>query len=205
MKYTIANITHASMEEDDAIINFYFNVLFTEPEPLATHTFYPFSSLMIYVRSAHPDFYAYINEVQRTLDDWGPKETATMEAIGGEGVNLLYSYLEEYLLSCNWMESFFQQQLEQSKQSITRQEDEAERAEDVFNELQEGAETMFNEQKRYRKFCRLVENEAMRIAVEVYPELLEANQKQMKGFKYIFTNGIIKMHDDLTDHLDAIT
>lgn len=192
------------MEEDDAIIDFYFDVIFTEPEPLTAHTFYPFASLMKYIQKAHTEFYSYIEEVQAGIDDWGPKERQTMEALGEEAIGLLYSYLEEYLLSCNWMEAFYKQQIENSKHSLTRQIIEAEKATDIFKKLETGAINMFNEQKRYRQFCRLVEKEAMRIAVEVYPELLDANQELMKNFKYVFTDGIIKMHDDLTDHLDQI-
>ncbi len=204
MKYTISNIRHASMEEDEDIVDFYFDIIFTEPEPLTTHSFYPFNSLLNRIRSAHPDFYTYIKQVKESLDDWGPNESKTIDAMGTEAVDLLYFYLEEYLLSCDWMESFYHTELEESKQSITRQQDNIERAEDVLNDWKEAADTMFDEQKRYRKFCRLVEKEALRIAVEVYPKLLDANKEQMKAFKYVFTNGIIKMYDDLSDHLDKI-
>ena len=192
------------MEEDDAFVNFYFMLTFTEPEPLGTETLFPYRQLLWYIKEKNAAFYNYIKEVREGLDNWGPEELGTIEALGDEGIGLLYSMLEQYLLSCNWMSSFYNTELERSKHSITRQTDEKERAADIVEDWQEMAEAVFSDQKRYRIFCKLVEKEARRIAIEVYPELLDANKEQMKAFKYIFVDGIMKMHDDLSEHLDTL-
>ena len=204
MQYSVSNIRYETMEEDDAFVYFYFTITFIKPEPLVTETFIPYRNLSDYIKSNYAAFYNYIKEVRESLDTWGPDELETIEALSNEGIALLYSYLEEYLLTCNWMEDFYNKELERSKHSITRQIDDVERAADALEDLQDSAESAFNEQKKYRQFCKLVQKEARRIAVEVYPELLDANKEQMKVFKYIFVDGIIKMHDDLSDHLANI-
>lgn len=95
MRYRIQNIRHSVDKLDDHRINFNYEVHFTEPENMVVNYFYDLALLMPYLRDKHPGFYNYLQQVENTIDCWGPKEHLLMQEIGEVAIAQLYTCLEE--------------------------------------------------------------------------------------------------------------
>ena len=195
MRYTIQNILHRSSDLDDHIIHFEFEVHFTEPEEMIVNYFYGYSLLSGYINKNHPEFYAYLKKVQKSIDGWGPQEHRVMEEIGEEALQQLYAYLEEYLLQADWLPKLFEREKERLSQTEQQQIKTHRTAEKIVKELGALESPMKTAQKNYLKFCETVEKQIRQTAAEVFPELVDGDAEQLEEFRYLFVRDIQSMHE----------
>jgi len=203
MKFTISNFHHKKdgfLGEDT--ITFYFDLQFTEPEPLLVPNYFLHLHMVKdYLEKAHPEFYSYLESVRKNLDHWGPCEGRTLDALEDEALKQLYAYAEEYLYQCNWMEKEYARHLEQSKQPPQVQQQHQEKVIKLLNKLDEGQPAIINETKRYYDFCETVERKIRDTAMKSYPEIANFDGEALKEFKYLFVRDIQSMHERLEKFL----
>ncbi|MEP7171771.1 MAG: hypothetical protein ABI855_20525 [Bacteroidota bacterium] len=196
LRYKILNIRHEPHDLDDDVIYFYYDIHFSEPEELIVENYFlPYNCLLDFIKEKYPDFYQYINSVRKSIDGFGPCERRTMEAMGDDAVTRLYSCLEEYLLTAEWMEKVFLNEKELQNNPPEEQLKLQENAAKAFSKLSEGSSSLRDYQKRYRDFCESVTKAVREISLKVYPEIADLEPEQLKEFQYLFVREIQAMHE----------
>ncbi|MEP7167884.1 MAG: hypothetical protein ABI855_00790, partial [Bacteroidota bacterium] len=107
----------------------------------------------------------------------------------------LYSCLEEYLLTAEWMEKLFLNEKPLQNKPPEEQFKLQENAAKVFSKLSEGSSSFRDSQKRYRDFCESVTKAVREISLTVYPEIANLEPEQLKEFQYLFVSEIQAMHE----------
>ncbi|MEO6830642.1 MAG: hypothetical protein ABI378_00425 [Chitinophagaceae bacterium] len=193
MKYTIENIHHKPHDLDADVVFFDFEIHFEEPEVAAIPYFLDMSTLKKYLRATQPAFYKFYEDTRNSLDLFGPAEMQTLEALGEEGLNQLYDYLEEYLMTCDWVPKMFADAKAQRDRPVKEQYEAQEKVEEIFADLSDAASGMVDSTARSRQFC----NEATRIlretALRIYPEIAELEPVVIKEFKDFFVGDVLRM------------
>lgn len=194
MKYTIHNIYHKIDDFDDDAIRMRFDIHFTEPEEmLVTDYFFGLDRLLYFIKDKHPEYYDYYSKTRRSIDTWGPAERQTLEAMGEEATTQLYGYLEEYLLTCDWMGGLFEQQKNLSSMSTQQQEKQQEGAAKIVKTLSEGFGGMKEDTRRSRQFCNNANKQLREIALAAYPQIANLAPEKLKAFQYFFVDDILSM------------
>jgi hypothetical protein len=202
MKYTISNLHSETSDLDDDVVEFYYDIHFTEPEEMFVNNYFLlYSQFMHHLEKAHPDFYKYINDVRRSVDGWGPCERRTMEALEEEGLSQLYKYVEEYLLSDYDMQGVFDQYKKWASGTVQEQAQRQQQAEKAFNDLSKLVPAARESTNRYRKFCEEMTKAARNVSIEVFPEIQDMDSEKLKEFKYLYVNSILNMSDEIEKFL----
>ena len=194
MRYTDQNISHRQDSLSERLIDFYFQIHFAEPEALVVNYFYSYSELSRFVRDQYPEFYQYIQQVEKSIDCWGPKEHLLVQEMGEEAVQQLYKCLEEYLLQADWIPKLYEQEKEIRSLSVQQQVNTQQAASKIVQHLDAQKLGLNTSENKYYKFCETVEKQIRQTAAEVYPELVDGDAGQLEEFKYLFVSDIQSMH-----------
>ncbi|MGE0636056.1 MAG: hypothetical protein AB7G44_16115 [Bacteroidia bacterium] len=198
MKYTIRNISHGPHDMDDDVVFFEFEVHFTEPETIQINYFYDFGRLLRTLQTTQPDFYNYYKKTHSGLDKWGPAETQTLEAMGDEAIKQVYQFLEDYLLTCDWIPTL----LEREKQFRNLTPDQLQKQQEAAVKVSEKLSALASPEmkratNRDRLFCEQASRKMRDVALEVYPEIANLEAEELKEFKHLFTREIMSMQERL--------
>ncbi|MEO6833512.1 MAG: hypothetical protein ABI169_14995 [Chitinophagaceae bacterium] len=201
MKYTIENIHHKPHDLDADVVFFSYEIHFEEPEVATSPYFLDMSTLKKYLRATQPAFYKFYEDTRNSLDLFGPAEMQTLEAMGEEGLNQLYSYLEEYLMTCDWVPKMFADAKVRRDGSAKDYQAAQEKVEEIFADLSDAASGMLASTARSRQFC----NEATRVlretALRIYPEIAELEPEAIKEFKDFFVKDVRRMAERIDEML----
>lgn len=203
MEYTISTLRHQLSDFDQETMLFWFEVHPKEQEDLAPFPYFVHLSDVLYaLRDKNHPFYDYYNSVRNGLDHWGPSDAATLEALGDEAVAQLYEHAEAYILQLPYMDKVLEQERKiQSEKRPSQSMARSLQAEKVHREMSTGLSEMQKEQQRYYLFCETVSRFLRETAVNVYPELLDAEPEQIRELQHLFNRDIISIHDKLDDLL----
>jgi hypothetical protein len=196
MKYTIRNISHGPHDMDEDQVFFEFEVHFSEPEKIQVNYFYDFGRLLRTLEHTQPDFYTYYKKTRSSLDKWGPAEVQTLEAMGPEAINQVYQFLEDYLLTCDWVPTLLEREKQIRNMTPDQQKQQQEAAAKVVEKLSALASPdMKKAINRDRLFCEQASRKMRDIALDIYPEIANLEAEELKEFKHIFTYEIMSMSD----------
>jgi hypothetical protein len=202
MKYTISNLHSKTSDLDDDVVEFVYDIYFTEPDEMFVSNYHLFyRELMYHLKEAHPDFHKYLEDVRRSVDGWGPCERRTMEALGEEGLVQLYKYAEEYLYNGFNMQAIFDQHKKWTSGTVQEQVQRQQEAEKVFNDLSQLVPAARESTNRYRQFCEDATKALRTITLDIFPEVADMDAEKLKEFKYIYVNEILSMTDTLEKFL----
>jgi hypothetical protein len=198
MKYTIRNISHGPHDMDDDVVFFEFEVHFTQPEIMQVNYFYDLGKLLRTLQHTQPDFYTYYKKTRSSLDKWGPAEVQTLEAMGPEAINQVYQFLEDYLLTCDWVPTLLEREKQILNMTPDQQKQQQETAAKVAEKLSALASPeMKRATNRDRLFCEQASRKMRDVALEVYPEITNLEAEELKEFKHLFTREIMSMQEHL--------
>jgi hypothetical protein len=201
MKYVITSIDYAPSELEPEVIFIEIEMSLTEPEVITLTGFVPLSKLLHHLKQHHPTFYNYWHAIRGSIDQWGPAEASTLEAIGEEARSQLNIFLKEYITITQWAAHTYQyhKNLQVGMANNPAQLGELEAAAKKMHDM---GEEVRESQLRYRQFCERVEKQARAIALDVYPALQEIEADEWRAFKHVFTNEIINMHTALSKFME---
>ena len=205
MQYKIEHLYHKIDEEfGNNDLCFYCDFVFSAPEALTiSEYFIPDHLIRKYIEQHYPDFDKYIDRVLTSLDTWGPHTGLTFENLGDEGQHLYYKYAEEYLLQADWIESFYEQQKDNPWHQEMTAAKHAE-LEEKLEDLGSMASDIKKSTNRSVEFKTKVQRMVRQIAMEVYPEIMDASPEQLKTFRHIFVSDVMRMEDSLEEFLEEL-
>jgi hypothetical protein len=198
--YTLKNITHNKFDLDDEIIFYQFDIEITAPKYFNITYTYPLRLLLKFIEEKYNAFYTYWEATRKGLDLWGNTEASTFEAIGSAAE----AELEQYLIECIEYTGIVSTLYEANKNNLPLTEEQEEIDQRNINTLFESFEDvtsgMLEYNRRYRKFCKLLDKTIHDTAFDMYPELAELEPAQMLQVKHLFVEEIIAIHTKI-EHL----
>ena len=197
MKYTIHNVQYEADSFDKDYVHIRFDVHFTEPEILKASHSVNLQYVLHYIRAHDQPLYQYFEDTRNSLDRWGPAETETLETLGGDAIERIYYYAEQYLLSCDWMPRLFEQRKQWQSYTPGKQMQHERKVTRLVSEMDKGKSEFQNSIYRNRKFCEKTSKSLRDIALEIYPEIADMKPEALKEFKHLFVSEIISMSSKL--------
>jgi hypothetical protein len=204
MKYTIENLnftTENDLETD--VVTFYFDVHFTQPATLwVRKQSFGLYNLLPIIKTKSPDIHAYYKKTRSSLDEWGPAEATTLNAMGEEAVNQILKIAQQFFEEADWVADLYEWQLRIDEMSQLPDAAEKEQARiKKIGELAAQMPALKIKNEKSNLFKKEVNNKLRETVVELYPEILEADPEQIRKLKGLFIKEILGMEKTLQLYL----
>jgi len=194
MQFTVHNITHASHNVDKGIVVISFDLHFTKPEKMILEVTLLYKELLRFIEKEDKPFGKYLDSVRRSIDPHKPCEHLVFENMGDEAIRKVYEYLELYLRKGKGGEKQFKrakkfghftpEQTDEMQDKLSWLMDSMK-----YNENRLGGE---NNERLFR-FIEMAKKQMNDIALEIYPEILDANQRKLLQFQLLFIKEVFSM------------
>lgn len=193
-EFTIENYRYQSHDLDDEVVYFYFEIIYSLPEPLMRTDFVPFRKLLNHLKTIDPDFFSYISEIRSSLDLFGVREKTTLETMGEEALSQLFEHLKAYIYETKFAETSFEHYKGLLEWQETMTGEQELKQTEIVNNLMESAIGLKEYQQKYRLFCETATRRMRDTAFEIYPEIADLEPEKLRAFKYVFIDEIMRMH-----------
>ena len=99
-------------------------------------------------------------------------------------------------------ENYYVRMDENWKQIMASTPQQKEKFTEVVNDLQKNEVPVIAATNNYYAFCETADKALRKIAVEVYPEILDMGEEKVKELRYLFTREIRNMQEKLVAFVD---
>ena len=178
------------------VVTFNFDVSTDEEPAYVFPVHFYLKNVLEYLEKSDFPLYNYINKIRSTIDAWGPSEGRIMNELGDtvDFKTIIHNIFVQ--------ENYYSMEHERWKKILASTPQQMEKITEVVDDLQKNEVPVIAATNNYYAFCETADKALRKIAVEVYPEILDMGEEKVKELRYLFTREIRNMQEKLVAFVD---